>query len=72
MNWTTPILEHSGILLAGGSAFLALGLLINLLQRTPILRIRVAEMAVGSALVFGRADIRAPAARLRSRADHSF
>lgn len=53
MNWATPILEHSGILLAGGSAFLALGLLINLMQRTPILRIRVAEMAVGSALLFG-------------------
>jgi beta-lactamase regulating signal transducer with metallopeptidase domain/LysM repeat protein len=53
MNWAAPILEHGGILLAGGSAFLALGLLINLLQRTPILRIRVAEMAVGSALLFG-------------------
>jgi beta-lactamase regulating signal transducer with metallopeptidase domain len=53
VNWATSILEYSGILLAGGSAFLALGLLINLLQRTPILRIRIAEMAVGSALVFG-------------------
>jgi beta-lactamase regulating signal transducer with metallopeptidase domain/LysM repeat protein len=53
MNWVSPILEHSGILLAGGSAFLAFGLLINLLQRTPISRIRIAEMAVGSALVFG-------------------
>jgi beta-lactamase regulating signal transducer with metallopeptidase domain/LysM repeat protein len=53
VNWATPILEHGGILLAGTSAFLALGLLINLLQRTPILRIRIAEMAVGSSLVFG-------------------
>ena len=53
MSWVSPILEHSGVLLAGASAFLALGLLINLLQRTPILRMRVAEMAVGSALVFG-------------------
>lgn len=53
MNWATPILEHGGILLAGSSAFLAVGLLINLLQRAPILRIRIAEMAVGCALIFG-------------------
>lgn len=52
MNWAAPLLEHGGFLIAGTSAFLALGVLINLLQRAPIQRLRIAEMAVGCALVF--------------------
>lgn len=52
MNWADPILEHGGLLLVGASSFLALGLLINLLQRAPIQRIRIAELAVGCALLF--------------------
>lgn len=52
MSWADPILEHGGFLLAGTSAFLALGLLINLLQRAPIQRLRIAELAVGCALAF--------------------
>jgi len=41
MNWATPLLEHGGFLIAGTSAFLALGVLINLLQRAPIQRLRI-------------------------------
>ena len=41
MNWDAPLLEHGGFLIAGTSAFLALGVLINLLQRAPIQRLRI-------------------------------
>lgn len=52
MSWADPILEYGGFLLAGTSAFLVLGLLINLMQRAPIQRLRIAELAVGCALAF--------------------
>lgn len=52
MSWAAPLMEHGGFLLAGGSAFLALGLLINLLQRAPVQRMRIAELAVGCSLLF--------------------
>ena len=52
MSWANPLLEHGAFLVAGASAFLALGSLINLLQKAPIQRIRVTELAVGCALVF--------------------
>ena len=33
MSWANPLLEHGAFLVAGASAFLALGSLINLLQK---------------------------------------